>query len=171
MIENAIREICLSANDSNYEFLLEADLCGWLFHKIITQLDDYKKLHLDTKVNNSNDKYDIVIGEIQYPDNGRAFVNPITVAEVKIFPRVGFTSQQHNVHFHHIIDDDLRKLSNINNDVEKAVIIMDGFGYLNGRHQGVIRLDFLRNKRDEISNRIKIYLLKIDNARWIYEII
>lgn len=171
MIENAINEICLSASDSNYEFLLEADLCGWLFHKIITQLDDYNKLHLDTRANNSNDKYDIVIGEILTPDNGRTFVNPITVAEVKIFPLVGFTQQQHYVHFRHIIDDDLRKLRNINNNVEKALIIMDGCGYLSGRHKGVIRSQFLRNKRDEISNRIKIYLLKIENDRWIYEII
>ena len=85
MIDNAIREICLAANNSNYEFLLEADLCGWLFHKMITQLNNDNKLHLDTRVNGSNDKYDVVVGEIQYPDNERAYVNPNIIAEVKIF--------------------------------------------------------------------------------------
>lgn len=171
MIESAINEICLASNRSNYEFLLEADLCGWLFHEIIVQLNTSNKIHLDARVNSSNDKYDIVLGEVEYPDNGRAFVNPIIIAEVKIFPRVGMTPRQHYVHYLHIIDDDLRKLSYINDEVEKAIIIMDGAGYLNGRHKRVIRLDFLKNKRDEIAYGTKIYLLKMDNIEWFYEII
>ena len=170
IINNAFNELCLTANRNNYEFLLEADLCGWLFHKIINELDENNQLHLDTRVNHSNEKYDIVIGNINYPDDGRPYIIPSFVAEVKIFPKFGFTQQQHNVHFHHIINDDLQKLNNVNSAALKIMAIMDGKNFLEGRCDNINRLEYLKNKRDKITPKIKIYLLKQEENIWQYKI-
>ena len=94
-----------------YEMLLEADVCGWLFHLLLTQTEvNPEQIHLDTRVFNADGRFDIAIGSLHTGPNGRPCIQPQLIVEVKIFPRIGFTDQQHRVHYEHVLNDDLPKL-------------------------------------------------------------
>lgn len=160
-----LKDECLA---QGYEMLLESDVCGWLFHLLITQPEvNPQHIHLDTRICNADGRFDIAIGPIRTVGNKRPCIQPQLVVEIKIFPRIGFTDQQHRVHYEHVLNDDLRKLSGLNPAIElRASLILDGRGYLEGTYHGFNRRDYLINKRDQIAPGTHIFIVRLVDGIW-----
>lgn len=157
--------------ESGYETLLEADVSGWLFHLFLMQSEvEPRELHLDTRVLNADGRFDIAVGPLTTGANGRPCVEARMVAEVKLFPRIGFTDQQHRVHYEHILNDDLRKLGGLDPAVGlRVALIVDGRGYLGGTYQGYNRRDYLINRRNNIAPRVHICIIHAVGEDWQIE--
>lgn len=151
-----------------YEMLLEADVCGWLFHLLLTQPKvNPQQIHLDTRVCNAKGRFDIAIGPLQTGAKGRPCVKPQFVLEVKIFPRLGFTAQQHRVHYEHILNVDLPKLGRLDSTIElRASLVLDGRGYLEGIYQGYNRRDYLINKRNQVASGVHMFIIRLTDGDW-----
>ena len=174
MIHTIINQLKDIWNQSNYQPLLEADVAGWLFHLFITTSDSIQaleNLHLDTRVLNAlNSKFDVVVGKYSYPDNQRACLDPRIVIEIKLFPSEGFNDSQQNVHFLHIINDDLKKLGSLPNTIQcRCSLIVDAAKYLRGKHNRQMRSEVIKTRRNEIAQGVDIYFLKYENTNWSYE--
>lgn len=165
---NRLKSECLALG---YEMLLEADVSGWLFHLFLTQPEvNPQQIHLDTRVCNADGRFDIAVGPLQTMANGRPCIHPQLVAEVKIFPRIGFTDQQHRVHYEHILNDDLPKLGGLDPAIEfRTALIVDGRGYLEGTYQGYNRREYLINRRNEVASGVHVFIVRLVNGNWQIE--
>lgn len=163
-----LKDECLALG---YEMLLEADVSGWLFHLLLTQPEVNKQqIHLDTRVCKADGRFDVAIGPLQTIASGRPCINPQLVVEVKIFPRIGFTDQQHRVHYEHILNDDLPKLGRLDSAIElRAVLIVDGRGYLEGTYQGSNRREYLIKKRNEVASGVHVFIIRLIDGNWQIE--
>lgn len=157
--------------ERGYEILLEADVSGWLFHLLLTQPEiNAQHIHLDTRVCDADGRFDIAIGPLRTGPNGRPCIKPQFVLEVKIFPRLGFTNQQHRVHYEHILNDDLRKLGQLDSTIGlRAALILDGRGYLEGTYQDQNRRVYLINKRNQIAPGVHVFIIRFANDSWHVE--
>lgn len=169
-----INQLIATWNQTNYQPLLEADVAGWLFHFFITApnaIAQNEEIHLDTRVLNvANSRFDVSIGTLQEPINQRPSIDPRIVIEIKLFPRQGFTNQQHRVHFEHILNDDLRKLAQIPNDNRfRCSLIVDGAAYLNGQYNNQVRSQVLINQRNQIANGVDLLFVRFQNNTWNVE--
>lgn len=153
---------------SGYEMLLEADVSGWLFHLLVTQPEiNPQQIHLDTRICNVDGRFDVAIGPLRIGVNERPCIQPQLVVEIKIFPRIGFTSQQHRVHYEHILNDDFPKLGKLNSAIElRMALIVDGQGYLQGIYQGHNRQEYLIKKRNDITPRAHVFILYLTENNW-----
>jgi hypothetical protein len=164
-----LEQLCDKWTQEDYQVLLEADVSGWLFHLLM--LDPTvtaNQVHLDTRVTGAipNEKYDLAIGPVNSEED-RPSVNPLLVAEVKVFPEVGFTEQQHRVHYEHVLQDDLRKLAVLANSVQDRVeVLVDGHNYMSGQYQGQPRLEYLKRVRDAAAPGVHLVVLSLRDQRW-----
>jgi len=155
---------CLSAG---YEPLLEADVSGWLFHLFLISPElNHTEVHLDTRVYDTDGRFDIAIGPLKIGSKGRPCVEAHSVIELKVFPRVGFTDQQHRVHFEHILNDDLRKLGGLKQVNFISAVIYDGRNYLDGNYKGISRREYLINRRDQIASLAHIFIIRPEGGEW-----
>jgi hypothetical protein len=149
-----------------YEILMEADVVGWLFHFLVTQPEVQQEVHLDTRVCNAKGRFDLAIGPIKTRAN-KPCIQPKCVIEVKIFPRIGVTEQQHRVHYKHILDDDLLKLSELDPTIEFcAMLMVDGRGYLEGTYQDNNRKEYLIRRRNQIAPRVHVFIIRLVDGSW-----
>jgi len=100
----------------------------------------------------------------------RPCVQPQLVAELKIFPRIGFTDQAHRVHYKHILNDDIPKLGRLNPAIQlRTALIVDGRGYLQGTYQGYNRWDYLIKKRNDIASGVHVFMMHFADNNWHIE--
>jgi len=143
--------------------ILEADVVGYLYHLWISKFGDAKKVHLDTRICIApNQKFDFVIGEVEYGVERPCIRKPEIVIEVKSFP-LGFTDQQHGAHYSNVMEDDIPKLAELKEPLEnRYILLFDEANYLE-------RFDATSNKpklnriiqvRDKLDPRIKIIHVK-----------
>jgi len=167
VFQNVLRSFVAESLEKGYEMLLEADVMGWIFHILLTQPSiSPGEVHLSTRVLHSTGFFDLVIGQIQTLEAGRPCIRPELVVEAKIFPRIGFTDQQHRVHFEHILNDDLRKLGTLSREIKLTELIVDGRGYLSGTYRDQNRLKYLINKRDEVAPSVHLFIIHRVEGRW-----
>lgn len=107
---------------------------------------------------NKNEKFDIVIDKVRRRnEDNKRIIEPQVIIEVKVFP-IDFTDQQHRVHFKHVINDDLRKLSEVKCD-NKFELLFDERGYLEGKYSGNKRIEVINKDRDEKTPETKIFVI------------
>ena len=75
-------------------------------------------------------------------------VKAVALVEIKTFP-IGFTDQQHRVHFEHVINDDLKKLGSVQTEAQKIELLFDDVGYLQGMHNSQKRLNVIVKERSK----------------------
>ncbi|MDH4138665.1 MAG: hypothetical protein OEW09_18405 [Anaerolineae bacterium] len=167
MVQTVLERLKTECLALGYEMLLEADVVGWLFHLFLTQPEiSLQQIHLDTRVCNADGRFDIAIGPLQ-SRNGRPCITPQVVVEVKIFPRIGFTDQQHRVHYVHILNDDLPKLGGLDPAIElRTALILDGREYLKGTYQGHDRHKYLINRRNEVASGVHVFIVSLADGSW-----
>ncbi len=165
-----LRSECLA---SGYEVLLEADVSGWLFHLLLTQPEiQAEQIHFDTRVcgADARKRFDVVIGGVQAQLHGRPCIEPQLVVEVKVFPRIGFTHQQHRVHYEHVLGSDLRKLGGLAAVAGLcASLIVDGAGYLEGTYQGHNRRAHMIETRDRVAPEAHVFMARLAGGTWQLE--
>lgn len=169
--EEIIEQFCFEGNQNGYEFLLKADVSGWLFHHLVNnQMFKFYQIHLDTRVGLENLKIDLTIGNINYNNGRLPFISAQLLAEVKLFPRIGYTDTQHKRLYLDIIEKDLPKLSTYS-DGKRALyqIIVDSAGYLNGKYKKENRLRFLIQERNRIVPSAILIIIKLVNGIWKHE--
>ncbi len=168
VLHYAIRKLATDRLNGGYEALLEADISGWLFHYILTAPDvDANKLHLDARVVGVNGFIDLVSGPVDYDAEKKPAIGPRLAVEMKLFPRVGFTPQQHRVHFEHVINDDLRKLGCIRlPSCSCAQLLVDGKGYLRALYGKANRLDVVTRQRDRVAPHADLFVLHLSGGVW-----
>ena len=168
VFEKTIKRLKDECLKSGYEMLLEADVSGWLFHLLLTEPEvNPLQIHLDTRVYKADGRFDIAVGPLHQGSNGRPCIQPEIVVEVKIFPRIGFTDQQHRVHYEHVLNDDLQKLGRLDPAIGlRAALILDGRGYLKGTYQGHSRGEYLISRRDQIAPGVHIYIIRFAEGNW-----
>ena len=163
-----LKDECLALD---YEMLLEADVSGWLFHLLLTQPEvNPQQVHSNARICNVDGLFDIVIGPVHMGADKRPCIQPQLVAEVKIFPRIGFTGPQHRVHYEYILNKDLPKLGRLNPAIQlRTALIMDGRGYLKGTYHGHNRQEYLIKKRNDIASGVHLFILHFSNKNWQIE--
>jgi len=168
VFQNILQRVKNECLASGYEMLLEADVSGWLFHLLLTQPEvNLQHVHLDTRVFNADGKFDIAIGPVHTGANGRPCIQPKFVAEVKIFPRIGFTDQQHRVHYEHILNNDLPKLGRLDSAIGlRVALIVDGRGYLEGTYHDHNRRDYLINMRNQLAPGVHMFIVHLADGDW-----
>jgi hypothetical protein len=167
ILDRVLNQLCTECNAKRYDFILEADVSGWLFHLFLSDPEvTPNEVHLDTRVAGASGRYDLVVG----PTDGttsRPSISPRLVVEVKVFPRIGFTAQQNRVHYKHVLDDDLRKLGSLDSAIEcRAEVLVDGCDYLSGQYAKHNRLQHLSNLRNQVAAGANIFLIKLSNGVW-----
>ncbi|MBA7664634.1 hypothetical protein ES703_72695 [subsurface metagenome] len=169
--ENILQRLKNECLASGYEMLLEADVSGWLFHLLLTQPEvNPQQIHLGARICNADGRFDVVIGPIHTETDKRPCIQPQLVAEVKIFPRIGFTGPQHRVHYEDILNKDLPKLGKLNPAIElRTALIMDGRGYLQGTYQGYNRREYLIKRRNDIAPGAHVFILHFTDNNWQIE--
>lgn len=171
IIENVLKRFTEDYATNRFIPILEADVVGYFYHLLILEIGDVAKIHLDTRICQfGNNKFDLVIGDVCYSYKRPCIENPGIVIEFKAFP-VGFTSQQHHVHYRHVIEDDVPKLavlSNIRGD--RYMLLFDEDNYLKGIDEKVGRrkIERITKLRDEVDPKIKVIYItrQIGKLKW-----
>lgn len=162
--------MCRLHDQNQFIPILEADICAFLYHLVISHsLCTPDRIHMDTRVrgsNSPNEKFDLAIGVINYPALGRPTIIPDLVGELKIFP-IGFTDSQHNVHFHSILENDLRKLGQLNYvNTIKVEILYDERDYLSGKCRGINKDKMIIDTRNAIAAGTYLIFARKINEVW-----
>ena len=138
--------------------ILEADVVGYLYYLWISKMGDASKVHLDTRIFGFEDrKFDFVVGDVNF-NAGKPCIKPEFVIEIKSFP-IGFTNQQHRVHYLHVIEDDIPKIGKLKEPSDnRYILLFDEDNYLKGfdRKSKSTRIDRIRTTRNAIDPRIEI---------------
>ena len=166
---NRLRDECLV---TGYELLLEADVVGWLFHILLTEPGvEPKDVHLSARLSEAQGFFfDIAVGAIESASGKRPAVSARLAVEVKLFPRIGFTDQQHREHFDKVINKDLPKLGSIRDSAEvRASLLVDAAGYLNGRYAGENRKEVVIRTRDKVAPGAHVFIVQLQDNQWEVE--
>ncbi|MCG3178254.1 MAG: hypothetical protein BIFFINMI_00580 [Phycisphaerae bacterium] len=161
----ALADECLSRG---FAALLEADVAGWLFHLLLARpAITAGNLHLQSRVVGVKGFVDVVHGRIDCDSRARPAVRPDLALELKLFPRIGFTVQQHRVHFEHVLHDDLPKLGQVNSTAcVCAEVLVDGYGYLEGKYNGMNRLAVVGSTRDTVCPSSHVLVVQLSGDTW-----
>jgi len=192
-VEDGLTQTCAAWKSGHFVPLLEADFAGYLYHVLVSSLDgDASQFHLDTRLvgRKTTARFDLVIGSVlntedqrkrmsgstDVPEHLRKFINskaslavfrpailPLVVLEFKAFP-LGFTPQQHRVHFEDALKD-ITKLKDIKPACDgRGLVLFDGDRYFVDR-----RLAELLEARGREDADIRVYLCSgspVEEACW-----
>src|SRR5258706_13317443 len=99
ILDAALANFCDDFNQRRVTPILEADIAGYLFHRIVANGCPLNMVYLATRVCGEaarTRKLDIVIGTL---NERTACVAPLLICELKVFQRWGHTDQQMNHRF------------------------------------------------------------------------
>lgn len=156
-LATAVRQLAHDFDQGAFVPLLEADVDGYLLHILLEQRAyPASELHQNARVSGlSERRYDLVAGRTDFhpaSEKRAATADPQLVVQGKLFPRWGFTAQQHNVHLDHVMKDDIPTLGEVHRrwpDAAACALLVDLYftpnlrGYLSGKRGGRRRIDAL----------------------------
>jgi hypothetical protein len=163
----------LSQDYANGKFvpILEADVVGYLYHLWISKFGDAKKVHLDTRICAvPNQKFDFVIGEVEYGAERPCIRKPEIVIEVKSFSS-GFTSSQRRIRYSKVEEHDIPKLAELKEPLDnRYILLFDEANYLKklDTKSRMSKLNTIIQARNERDPKIKIiYVERVDkHLQW-----
>lgn len=163
-----IDNLCSQYDSGGFVPLLEADITGYIHHALLAQkLVSLAHIHLDSRAIGAkrNQKFDILLGPVAIREDGRPAISAVAVVEIKSFPR-GFTDQQHRVHFEHVLNDDIPKLSRFSCPL-KVELLFDEVGYLTGSYHREHRIEVIVRHRARHDANINILLIQRKGDRLV----
>jgi hypothetical protein len=157
-LDAALADFCEDFNKQNITPILEADIAGYLYHRLVANGCPTNMVYLATRVCGEaarSRKLDIVIGTL---NRVKACVAPLLICELKVFQRWGHSPQQMNQRFSGLLGDNLPSLEEAAKVLSRGrlAIIADLFvsrqlrGYLAGTWDGRRRKDVIAAKCKEI---------------------
>jgi hypothetical protein len=164
-IENSIKEV-ITTLEGGYTVLLESDIAGLLFHALINRDEvNINQVHLNTRITQpTDDKIDLVIGEIDKYSFKKPSIEPEYLFELKCIPTVGFTERQMKTRVKQIYTDIL-KVASYKLTEPRFIVIHDGTNFFESKMKKFI--DY-RDVQDEGIVIIRIFK---KNDNWHYEAI
>jgi hypothetical protein len=164
LIKQMLETLTKDYGDGSFKPILEADVVGYLFYLWVSKTFNASRVHLDTRICGITDKrFDFVVGDVYYPTADKpCTTNPELIIEVKSFP-IGFTDQQHRVHYYHVLEDDIPKVAKARVPLKgRYVLLFDEADYLKGfdKVKNTTRLSRIIETRNELDSNVKIIHLK-----------
>lgn len=158
IFDAALVDFCEDFNKQRVAPILEADIAGYLYHRIVANGCPLSMVYLATRICGEmarSRKLDIVIGTL---NRDEACVMPLLIGELKVFQRWGHSPQQMNQRFSGLLADNLPSLEQAVDTlrVGRLAVIADLFvsrhlrGYLSGTWDGRSRKDVIAVKCREI---------------------
>lgn len=149
-----LNDFCDAFNADRFTPILESDVSGYLYHRFVANGCPLNQLYLATRISGgiaSRRRPDIVVGTL---DRERASVEPLLIAELKVFQRWGHSDQQMRHRFSALIAEDLPSLEEFSEvlPIGRIAIVIDlavsrqRRGYLTGTWDGESRLDLVRER-------------------------
>jgi hypothetical protein len=173
-LARATDSLCYDFDQGDFVPLLEADVAAYLYHHLILASLPMKKIHLDTRITSIPQfKYDLVVGPVEpSPKAQRAAIyEPQIAVQIKLFPRWGFTDQQHRVHYQHVIQDDIPSFEPVSAGFPSCICYelladfhsRDLQGYLQGQDQSTQSSRISRIREAAAKSRISVGWLHPEN--------
>jgi len=158
VLDAALADFCNDFNQQMVTPILEADVAGYLYHRIVANGCPLNMVYLATRVCGEaarTRKLDIVIGTL---NESAACIAPLLICELKVFQRWGHTDQQMNHRFSGLLAENLPSLQQAAKvlPLGRLAIVADLFasrqrrGYLAGTCDGQSRKDVIAAKCKEI---------------------
>lgn len=145
-------------HEGRFNPLLEDDWVALLFAEVIRESGDATHVHVKTRIQGFDNKWDLVMG----PTANDYFVVPRVVAEIKFVARA-FSDQQRLHRFEEARDRDVPKLEAVGSHCESASLLIfdevDWFRRSRFRDTGASRLETLVNHCAEKNVQIQYYAL------------
>ena len=178
-LEESLRDLCHEFNTGVFTPILEADVAGYLYHRLLTNGYAPNTVYLATRVCGEGArtrKPDLVIGSLHFND---ACVRPSLICELKAFQRWGLSDQQMRRRFEGLLAEDIPTLQEMaavlpNGRIE---IVADFYvssqrrGYLTGKWHGNTRIDLVATACDQIGASL-VWIRSIDDDGTIaYEVV
>ncbi|MDH4259813.1 MAG: hypothetical protein OEZ09_06405 [Betaproteobacteria bacterium] len=157
-LDAALANFCDDFNNARITPILEADIAGYLYYRLVVNGCPTSMVYLATRVCGEaarSRKLDIVIGSLS---RDIACVTPLLISELKVFQRWGHSPQQMNQRFSGHLGDNLPSLEQAAAVLPRGrlAIVADLFvsrqlrGYLAGTWDGRRRKDVISAKCKEI---------------------
>lgn len=154
----ALEDFCTDFNAERFLPILEADIAGYLFHRLLVNGCPLDQIHLATRVCGKmarSRKPDVVIGAL---NRATACVVPVLIAEIKVFQRWGHSDQQMRHRFSGLIAEDLVSLEESASVLHsgRIEVVFDLYvsarrrGYLTGTWEGKMRGQLVESKCRDI---------------------
>jgi hypothetical protein len=158
VLDASLSDFCEDFNRESVTPILEADIAGYLYHRIVENGCPPNMVYLATRVCGEAArirKPDIVIGTLNKSD---ACITPLLICELKVFQRWGHSDQQMRHRFSGLLAEDLPSLGEATNvlPIGRLEIVADLFvsrqrrGYLTGMWDGQNRKDLVADKCKKI---------------------
>lgn len=158
IFDAALADFCQDFNNRLITPILEADIAGYLYHRIVANGCPLDMVYLATRVCGEaarSRKLDIVIGKL---NKNAACITPLLICELKVFQRWGHTDQQMNQRFSGLLGDNLPSLGQTAKvlDSGRLAVLVDLVatrlrrGYLAGTWDGRSRKEVVASTCKEI---------------------
>lgn len=170
-LQDALHKFVDECLNAGHEVLMEADAVGWVFHALLTQPGvDPRQLHLEAHVNAEGlerARFDIALGHVKWMPGEKPFIQARLVAELKLFPKKGASSQQHRRHYVSVLEDDLPKLGGLTRGKAHTVMLLvDGQNYLGGYYRKEVRREVLVRKRNQVAPNTHLFIVHQEEGGW-----
>ena len=150
----AIEDFCRSFNSKRITPIMEADVAGFLYHRLVTHGCSLNSIYLASRICGKSErsrKPDIVVGSL---NKANGCVQPRLICELKVFQRWGHSDQQKRRRFEGILDQDIPTLTQLEEylprgriqvvvDLHKSPKLL---GYMTGTWKGNFRVDVVRER-------------------------
>jgi len=154
----ALHNFCLDFNSALTTPILEADIAGYLYHRIVANGCPPHQVYLASRVCGElarKRKPDIVIGTL---NKDTACVAPVLICELKVFQRWGHSERQMKRRFAGLLTKDLVHLEESAGILPEGrlEVVLDLFvsplrrGYLTGAWEGQARVSLVAKRCREI---------------------
>lgn len=158
IFDAALADFCRDFNQQRVTPILEADIAGYLYHRIIANGCPLNMAYLATRLCGEaarSRKLDLVIGTL---NSGQACIVPLLVCELKVFQRWGHSDQQMNQRFTGLLGENLPSLQEASNVLPSGRIALvadlcvsrQRRGFLAGTWGGKGRRELIAEKCKEI---------------------
>lgn len=153
-LDVALGDLCRDFNAGVFAPILESDVAGYLYHRLLANGCAPNTVYLATRVCGEaarTRKPDLVIGNLQV---NHACIQPLLICELKVFQRWGHSDQQMRKRFEGILADDIPSLQQMTAVLPdgRVEIVADFYvsserrGYLTGTWNGDTRIDLVTNE-------------------------
>lgn len=177
ILERSIKNFCIDFNSGRITPILESDVAGYLYHRMVSNGCPITQLYLATRIKGDaarRRRPDLVVGNLDRDD---ATISPLLIAELKVFQRWGHTDQQMRHRFSSLISEDLLSLEELSTalPIGRVEIVFDLFaspqrrGYLTGTWDGRNRKEIIHEMCRERSIELLWLHPNLGNDDVIYE--
>lgn len=154
LLRKSLQDLCDHVNSGRFTPILEGDVAGYTYHRLITNGCAANSVYLATRICGEAErsrKPDIVVGKL---NKRQACIEPILICELTVFQRWGHSDQQIHHRFERILNEDIPTLGEFSSGLPtgRIEIMVDLhtsaqlLGYMSGTWHGEPRIEVVTRK-------------------------